>query len=91
MTFDPKTGNTLNTLAGNNTCVLMMSLCYVICGRKYFLNIFDIFDPCDPIRARDPKVNANSITSHPINILTKFEKYPMNYVAVETFLVKMTF
>ena len=40
MTFDPKTVGILKTLASSNACVLMATLCYIICKDSDFLNIF---------------------------------------------------
>ena len=49
MTFDPETVDTLKTLVGNNACVLMTTLCYVICKNSDFLNIFRFQTGNDPL------------------------------------------
>ncbi len=40
MTFDIQMVDTLRTPSGNNACVLMASLCYIICKYSDFLNNF---------------------------------------------------
>ncbi len=49
MTFDPETVDTPKTLVGSNACVLMTTLCYVICKNSDFLNIFSFQTGNDPL------------------------------------------
>ena len=95
MTFDPQTVGSGRSPTSNNACLLMTSLCYVICKDSEFLNIFHNFyfeTWNDPLNDPWPRWKILRIVAICTLIIhTNFSWNRIKHVAVETFFVKSPF